>query len=251
MKNQPTGKSVLLFSGGMDSLMAAHLLRPDVLLYVRHGQRYQAAEIDTLFRLCDRGYVDRARLETADLLDLGKLERPDAIIPLRNLHLLALAARYGETLYIGAMDGDRSLDKSPGFLLAMERMLDLLHQEQHWCAARVFRVEAPFKALTKAQLVRRYLAAGGQADALLVSLSCYEPADGRPCGTCKPCFRKWVALAMNGLATPDYFAADPWTAPWLAAVMSAVRAGQYRGAEDGEWREALDGVGYAPAAGRA
>ena len=32
-KQQATGKSVLLFSGGMDSLMFDYLMNPDVLLY--------------------------------------------------------------------------------------------------------------------------------------------------------------------------------------------------------------------------
>ena len=33
-KQKVTGKSVLLFSGGMDSLMFDYLLKPDVLLYL-------------------------------------------------------------------------------------------------------------------------------------------------------------------------------------------------------------------------
>jgi 7-cyano-7-deazaguanine synthase len=31
-------------------------------------------------------------------------------------------------------------------------------------------------------------------------MSCYSPdAAGTPCWSCKPCFRKWVALVINGI----------------------------------------------------
>ena len=40
----PIDKSVLLFSGGMDSLCYAHLLKPDLLLYIPTGARYELTE---------------------------------------------------------------------------------------------------------------------------------------------------------------------------------------------------------------
>ena len=38
------GKSVLLFSGGMDSLIFDKLLNPDILLYIPSGSKYKEIE---------------------------------------------------------------------------------------------------------------------------------------------------------------------------------------------------------------
>jgi 7-cyano-7-deazaguanine synthase len=237
--DMPTGKSVLLYSGGMDSIVMAHLLAPDVLLYVKHGQRYAAKELRALRRLVAKGHVDRT-LATVEFPCLGKWEREDAIIPLRNMYFFGIAAHYGERLYIGAMSGDRSLDKSEEFLAKMQDMLNHLYQPQHWCVGRTFEILAPFKHMTKTELVSDYLiATKGNGDALLESVSCYSGDTERHCGHCKPCFRKWVALENNGIATDGLYDDNPWEAPWLSDVLPQVRAGTYRGREDGDWLLAL------------
>ena len=47
-KEKPTGKTVLLFSGGMDSMIFDHLLKPDVLLYLPTGSKYEYIETKKL-----------------------------------------------------------------------------------------------------------------------------------------------------------------------------------------------------------
>lgn len=244
-KNRPTGKTVLLFSGGMDSLIAAWLLKPDILLMLWHGQRYEGVEARGLASLRRASLLPEGPcLMESRALSLGEFEREDAIIPLRNLLFVAIAAQYGEDVYMAAVSGDRSLDKSPEFFRRSGDLLTYLFGEQHWCVARDVRVHAPYLAQTKTEMVRQYLAAGCPAEALLASTSCYDLAEvrmARGCGTCKPCFRKWVALRNNGIAVPyGYFLRDPWTAPWLPDAMPAVRAGTYRGAEDRDWLSALE-----------
>lgn len=249
-KNRPSGKSVLLFSGGLDSLCAAWLLQPDILLFMKHGQRYQTAESGAITWLRHRQQLPPSSLLVeSTALALGQFERADAIIPLRNLLFVCMAAQYGETVYLSAVDGDRSLDKSKQFFTDASDLLTYLYGPQHWCEPRQVQVLAPFHHLTKTGLVRAYLDAKAPAQALLTSLSCYEldqheARSARPCGVCKPCFRKWVALQNNGVDIPDgYFADEPWTAPWLADAMPAVREGTYRGAEDAEWLQALAAMG--------
>ena len=44
MKEQVRGKSVLLYSGGMDSLMIDFLLEPDVLLNISMNSNYDKRE---------------------------------------------------------------------------------------------------------------------------------------------------------------------------------------------------------------
>lgn len=249
-KNRPTGKRVLLFSGGLDSLCAAWLLKPDVLLFLKHGQRYESAESAAITWLQRRGQLPpQSQVVESTALQLGQFERPDAIIPMRNLLFVTVASLYGETVYLSAVDGDRSLDKSKPFFIHSSDLLTYLYGPQHWCEPRNIQVAAPFHHMTKTDMVRHYLQAGAPAAALLTGLSCYdmdkhEARSARPCGICKACFRKWVALQNNGVEIPaGYFAAAPWTAPWLAEALPAVREGSYRGREDGDWVRALDAVG--------
>ncbi len=237
----PTGHSVLLFSGGMDSLCLAHILQPHVLLYVRHGARYEDAELAGVQRV-----LPWLKTEvTYAHVPLGHLERPDAIVPLRNLLFVTLAAHYGEDVIVGAMDGDRSLDKSPEFFRRASELLTYLYGEQHWCESRTVHVRAPFKSETKTGLVHHYLESGGAAEALRASFSCYDPQGRQECGQCKPCFRKWVALENNGIATDGQWAAPPWQTRWLRGVWAEVAAGRYRGAEDADWVAAMGRKGVA------
>jgi hypothetical protein len=74
-------RSVLLFSGGMDSYAARMLYEPDVLLYVDAGTRYADAE---LRRLPEETIV-------VDMRVLNTFGVVDDIIPLRNLFFVAVA----------------------------------------------------------------------------------------------------------------------------------------------------------------
>ena len=62
-KEQVRGKSVLLFSGGMDSLMINALLKPDILLNVCMNSTYDDRERETFPNLIsefeDLIYLDR------------------------------------------------------------------------------------------------------------------------------------------------------------------------------------------------
>lgn len=237
-----TGRSVLLFSAGMDSLMMAKLLHPGMLLNIEAESSYSEMEKISMENLQGHGYVP-AITTLHGALNLKCFERDDLIVPNRNAHLVMLAANYGETIYIGAVSGDRSTDKDHKFCRLMENLLNHMNQEQHWTNERKFKVLIPFKNKTKTQLVKEYLAAGGSKNALLESYSCYKGAN-RPCGICKPCFRKWVALTNNKVEIPiDYFAQMPYNASWLKELLPLVVMGRYRGAEDRDWISALRRAG--------
>ena len=112
-------KKILLYSGGMDSWLMNKLWKPDILVYVNLHGRYNAQEISHLPENCQ--ILD---------FDLSKYERPDKIIPLRNLFLVMLATiTYTEEkdeeieILLGATAGDRVLDKS---LIFAEKTSDLL-----------------------------------------------------------------------------------------------------------------------------
>lgn len=186
-------KKVLLYSGGMDSWLISKIWDPDVLLYVDMCTKYSKAEIA---RLPKNVIIEK--------LDLSKWERPDAIIPLRNLYLIMVATNYGDEICLGATAGDRVLDKSFEFAEKASDLLSFLYSKQHWTEERNIKINLDFKNLTKKELLIKYLNQGGSlAEAANSSFSCYEPTldgSGRwsECWQCKPCFRKYVSFKILG-----------------------------------------------------
>lgn len=184
-----TGK-VLLYSGGMDSFALRHIWKPDVTLYVNLHTAYSEREISRL----DDGVT------VVDCPLLREFERPNKIIPLRNLFLTCIAAQFGNVIAIGATAGDRVRDKDFEFASRTSDLLSYIWRPDHWTEGKHIWIELPFKHLTKAQIVGEFIRAGGDASALATqSFSCYAPVDGNACGECKPCFRKWVAFKLNGV----------------------------------------------------
>lgn len=239
-KFQSTGKQVLLFSGGMDSLMFDTFLQPDVLLYLPSGSSFEEVETKRLHRLVDNGYIDKDKLVIFDdVLNLKMFERDDYIVPNRNAFYLLVASMLGETLILGSVSGDRSNDKDETFFTKINELLDYMWKEQHWTEERKFKVISPYKNSTKTKLVKDYLELGGSPQSLLDSYSCYS-GNETPCGTCKPCFRKWIALYNNDIEIPDdYYTNKPYTAEWIPSLMYELIEGTYRGKEDADWINAF------------
>lgn len=189
MESQTT--KVLLYSGGMDSFIVRHLYKPDICLYVDLKTKYSLVEIARLDN----------RVTLVEFPGLGKFERKDGIIPLRNLFLVCVGALHGNEIALGATAGDRILDKSYEFAMFVSLLLTYLWQPDHWTRGKKVRVVLPVKELTKVQLVKRFLDEGGRSEDLVDrSFSCYKPdKQHRACGECKPCYRKWVALTLNNI----------------------------------------------------
>ena len=60
--------------------------------------------------------------------------------------------------------------------------------------------------------MKKYNLSGEETARILMenSSSCYDFKDGKPCGTCKPCTRKWLAiLGATGVDTGQYFDTHP------------------------------------------
>ena len=227
-------KKVLLYSGGMDSWLIDKLWKPDIRLYVNMHTTYSEQEISKLSE--DVTIVD---------FPLGQWERPDAIIPLRNLYLIMVACNItGDEdveICVGATDGDRSTDQSKEFFMQCEELLGYLYKPQHWIPnGKSIKVITDYKNKTKTQLLEQYIKEGGDVEeAFMRSLSCYHPNhSGEPCWYCKPCFRKFVAFANNGYNfTQDTI--DKNMKYITKYIVPELDAGTYRGTEDNEIRSAL------------
>lgn len=192
-------QTVALYSGGVDSFCMATLHDPDVLLHVSLGGRYGNEEAATL--RTPPGMEDRL-VRTS--LDLGQWELPENfIIPARNAILVLAAVNYGDTILLGSVAKSRGADKDEEFARRMNHLMEHLFSPQDiWIPeGRHVTVELPVYHLTKTELVAATLAAGVTANEIRDgTFSCYTPTpSGGECGECKPCGRKWAALAANGI----------------------------------------------------
>lgn len=202
-QERPQDRAVLLFSGGLDSLCAWFLLDKPDALYVTTGAPWEANELETIDRLSQRtpGLTDRLSVEAGS--DLSGVVESDGHIPYRNIWLvLAAATRGWDTIYLGALKGETSRDKTDRF--AKESSALLSYAERRRVSVRL-----PFRGATKTELVRRFrsLPVPHGDELLRETRSCYDPTIRLSttyvgCGRCLACLRRWVAMANNGLFEP-------------------------------------------------
>jgi 7-cyano-7-deazaguanine synthase len=185
----------LLFSGGLDSLVAFHYLgRPPCVHVNLHGP-YSNKEWDTVLKLKKILNLD------LEAVDLGFDKQPfyklseDAFIPARNLFLATVGSWYGSKVCIGGIKGDNVEDNNPE---AHKQMSGILSAQSR----KTIEVFSPFWEMTKADIVAWYLEHVGDEELLHLSTSCYHPTELQ-CGNCGSCFRKWIALKINGI-DPQY-----------------------------------------------
>jgi 7-cyano-7-deazaguanine synthase len=205
---------VLLFSGGLDSLVAFHYLeRPRCVHINLHGP-YSYKERNTVLKLKRTLDIDLV------MVDLGFEKQPfetlpeDAFIPARNLFLATVGSWYGSKVCIGGIKGDNVEDNNPDAHKAMSRILSAQSR-------KTIEVFSPFWDMTKSDLVAWYLEHVGDEELLHLSTSCYHPTEHQ-CGDCGSCFRKWVALKANGIE-PRYLLSSRISETYL----NRVRNGHY------------------------
>lgn len=233
---KPNGKSVLLFSGGLDSIIFTKLLNPDVLLYVPMKGRYCEVERRRILGMRDQHAVkcvDPKKLVILEnVFNFKELEEEDAVIPNRNAHLILLGANYGEKIYVCSVGGDTHRDNSEKFFNLMKKLLNYIQMNNKKCN---YKVLYPFLDVTKTELVKMFLEKGGEAKDLLYSYSCYT-GNNKHCGECEPCIRKFVALVNNGILSKldanAYYENNPIDCKWVKDIMSKIKSGKYRGEKE-------------------
>jgi 7-cyano-7-deazaguanine synthase len=212
----------VLVSGGLDSavLVATLARRHEVQpLYVRSGLVWEPAERMLLAR-----YLTALRRRGAPIAPLAEVRLPaDALygrrhwsisgkgvpgaraahasnyLPGRNLLLVTIAAVHCERLGIGAialalLAGNPFPDATPRFLREAGRLAGT-------ALGRRIAVRAPFRTLTKEQVIRR-----GRHLPLELTLSCARPRGIRHCGQCTKCEERRSAFARAGVPDPTQYA---------------------------------------------
>ncbi len=220
---RPADDAVVLLSGGLDSLIAAHLVRARyrlrLALTADYGQRAASSEIAAAGHQATALGLEHqvVHLPWLGVLSSSALTSPSAAIPTpepdlldetqravqtagavwvpnRNAVLLMVAAAYAEALGctavimgINAEEGATFSDNTPDFADAAERLL-------RYSTANRPRIVCPVVAMTKTEMVQ---IARSQAIPLDVLHSCYEAGPGH-CWACESCLRLKRALEDGG-----------------------------------------------------
>jgi 7-cyano-7-deazaguanine synthase len=213
----------VLLSGGLDSavLLAQEAAANDVQpIYVSAGLAWEQAEHAMVAALVAsdvlRGRVRPLVTLTVEMRDVYAATHwavrgtppayhtpdEDVYLPGRNIILLAKAGVYCaasgiDRLVLGTLAHNPFPDATPAFRSSMAESLSL-------GLAHALRVEAPFAALGKADVVRRGIALGVP---FALTLSCMNPGQPPPrhCGKCSKCRERHDAFVEAGVSDPtDY-----------------------------------------------
>jgi 7-cyano-7-deazaguanine synthase len=217
-------RAVVLLSGGLDSYTTAAIARAGgfelFALTIRYGQRH-ARELDAARAISASLRVARHVELDVDLSAFGgsslttdvpvpkdrpldTADIPSTYVPARNTVFLSLALGWAEVLdardiFIGvnALDYSGYPDCRPEFIAAFERLASLATAKGVQGVS--FRVHAPLQHLTKAEIIRKGVELGLDYG---LTHSCYDPAEGRPCGRCDSCMLRAAGFAQAGVVDP-------------------------------------------------
>ena len=221
-------RAVVLLSGGLDSTtVLAIAIREGFEAYAlsfRYGQRH-TVELDAARRVAEALGAARHVIADIDLTVFGgsaltddsiavphhdsvddlTADIPVTYVPARNTVFLSFALAWAETLgasdvFIGvnALDYSGYPDCRPEYIAAYEQMANLatkagVEGRQH------LKIHTPLIQLTKADTIRL----GGKLGVdYTLTHSCYDPVDGRACGSCDSCLLRARGFTELGLIDP-------------------------------------------------
>jgi 7-cyano-7-deazaguanine synthase len=195
-------KSLLLFSGGIDSTALAYWKRPDLLLFVDYGQKNVASEekaseaISKMISIpLEKVRIHLNELGSGTLSNggiLSGLSPNQAWWPFRNQFLITIAAAFavkgsfGEVMIATVSNDWEYKDGSVGFIETISKLL--LLQEGG------IRLSAPAIEMTAVELT---LKAQVPPEVLSKTFSCTSTA--RACGVCASCLKRYEVLKSTGL----------------------------------------------------
>lgn len=186
---------VLLYSGGLDSVITAQFLPDAKLLYVDIGNAYGQVELLSMQANTKRPVEICRRL---NLSGLGDGDATHATLVNRNLLFVLMAAYYGTDIVLSGTAGDVHLDKDIKFAKLATKLLRHMNRNSNTGTDIPYKVHIPFARTTKREMVRLYLKECQTTLPLIKARSCHHPTL-QHCGRCLPCLRKYFALKANGV----------------------------------------------------
>ena len=209
----------ILTSGGVESaaLLAEALKRYERVypVFIRKGLNWEVAELFHLRKLLATLQSDGlAKLTILEVplkpiyehhWSLGRVGVPGAkapdsavYLPGRNLLLLGLGGlfcglRKIPGLWIGILKGNLFHDARASFLHQIEQLL----QESLGSSVRI---AAPFRELSKAQVIRRWSQLPWEK-----TFSCLKPVNNKHCGRCQKCGERRAGFRAAGISDPTRY----------------------------------------------
>ena len=218
--------SVVLLSGGLDSMVCAAIAREQgfsvIALTIDYNQRHrvelkaatriaaQLAERHIVLPLDLRAFGGSALTGDIDVPKDGAGGGiPVTYVPARNTIFLSLALGLAEAsgardIFVGvnALDYSGYPDCRPEFIQQFEKLANLATKAG--VEGDRFTIHAPLQHLSKAEIAREAERLGLDAG---LSHSCYDPLpDGRHCGQCDACRLRSRGFAEAGIADPTAYA---------------------------------------------
>jgi len=214
-------KKVLLYSGGMDSLIAWHYLGEPQCMHAEIGNR--GGEVERALARVAMSELEMSMLFSR-VLKMDKFEESDANIPMRNLYLSMLAVSElvskskirddeseGIEVYMISQLGETSTpDRSQEFMSLASSLLTMLN------GGLPIKISSPFMKMTKVDMVEWYVknVQDEQAKRLRrLTVGCFSPIwTGMKgdvilhCGECPACFRRRIAFAANDVDNSGEYA---------------------------------------------
>lgn len=176
-------KSIILFSGGIDSLLTWSILKEfsdPIALVIDHGQNDEELNAaNDLIKYYDIDYM----YETIPALSQLDNKHGTNYIPCRNALMLIIAASHAireEATLVGLGinkdDYTDYVDCRLDFILTCEDLLRMYSKN--------LMINVPLLWLTKTEIIKKAL---DRNLALELTHTCYTPVDGLSCGTCNAC----------------------------------------------------------------
>jgi len=214
-------KSILLFSGGLDSTTLLWKLKPDVkCLLFDYGQRHRR-ELHNAEAICRAYDIEHVRVNLEGIQGLiakgsqtGADEVPEGhyaapsmkttVVPNRNMIMLSIAVGHAiatetHNVFTAVHAGDHAIypDCRPQFYTPLRQAV--------W-KGNYFRVQirTPFIKKTKAQIVRLGIRLGVP---YALTWSCYKGEEFH-CGVCGTCVERKEAFKLAGVEDPTLYASN-------------------------------------------
>ena len=212
--------SILVLSGGMDSVTMLHEYKERIALAVTfdYGSNHNAREIECAAANCRMldiehlviplkfmgEYFESSLLSGADAIPEGHYaddNMKSTVVPFRNGIMLAVACGLAESrklqhVMLANHGGDHTIypDCRPGFVDAMSRAM----QEGTYDGVSIL---APYTNITKSEIARHGKELGIDYS---LTYSCYKGGE-RHCGKCGTCVERREALADAGIPDPTLY----------------------------------------------
>lgn len=218
--------SIVLVSGGMDSLVTAataHKENPNLaFLHLNYGQKTEKKELECFHKIADHYGVAKDLRKIVDVTFLSQIggssltdnsmdvtdyegdknEIPTSYVPFRNTHILSMGVSWAEVIgakkiYIGAVFEDSSgyPDCRPSYYKAFNNLVKEGTKDGD------IEIVTPVIHMAKEEIVNQAFSLKAPLE---FSWSCYREED-QACGTCDSCALRLRGFQKAGKVDPlDY-----------------------------------------------